>query len=159
MQKKYSREMPSKVERMGGKFVLNYHLQETTEEEILSLWESEYYGMEEDYGQPDDYFKEEHKYNFNQVIVPMGKWKYDEVVSAIIRDKYREDEMEAITNNMNAVVSEFFSVLVTDGIIKATKYLVDSVDDEKMKQFKEMQEWRAFAKKTAKEIFNNGTLL
>lgn len=159
MQKKYSREIPNKVERMGGKFVLNYHLQETTEEEIQSLQESEYYGMEEDYDQPDDYFKEEHKYNFNQVIVPMGKWKYDEVVSAIIRDKYRSDEMEAITNNMNAVVSEFFSVLITDGIIKATKYLVDSVDDEKMKQFKEMQEWRAFAKKTAKEIFNNGTLL
>lgn len=158
MQKKYSREILNKVERMGGKFVLNYHLQETTEEEILSLWESEYYGME-DYGQPDEYFKEEHKYNFNQVIVPMGKWKYNEVVSAIIRDKYREDEMEAITNNMNAVVSEFFSILITDGIIKATKYLVDSVDDEKMKQFKEMQEWRAFAKKTAKEIFNNGTLL
>ncbi len=159
MEKKYSREIPNKVERIGGKFVLNYHLQETTEEEILALWESEHYGMEEDYGQPDDYFKGEHKYNFNQVIVPMGKWKYDEVVNAIIRDKYREDEMEAITNNMNAVVSEFFSILITDGIIKATKYLVDSVDDEKMKQCKEMQEWRTFAKKTAKEIFNNGTLL
>ena len=61
MQKKYSREIPNKVERMGGKFVLNYHLQETTEEEILSLWESEHYGMEEDYGLPDDYYKEERK--------------------------------------------------------------------------------------------------
>lgn len=155
MEKKYSREIPNKVERMGGKFVLNYHLQETTEEEILSLWESEHYGMEEDYGQPDDYFKEEHKYNFNQVIVPMGKWKYDEVVSAIIRDKYREDEMEAITNNMNAVVSEFLATLVSDGIIQATKYLMDNIDAEKMKQFKEMQEWRAFAKKEAREIFKN----
>ena len=154
MKKKYSREIPNKVERIGGKFVLNYHLQETTEEEILSLWESEHYGMEEDYGQPDDYFKEEHKYNFNQVIVPMGKWNYSELVSAIIRDKYREDEMEAITNNMNAVVSEFFATLVSDGIVKATKYLVDNMDAEKMKQFKEMQEWRAFAKKEAKSIFN-----
>lgn len=153
MQKKYSKDLPNKVERMGGKFVLNYHLQETTEEEIISLWESEHYGMEEDYGQPDDYFKEEHKYNFNQVIVPMGKWKYDEVVSAIIRDKYREDEMEAITNNMNMVVSEFFSTLVSEGIIQATKFLVESANGDSMNRFKEMQEWRAFAKKEAKSIF------
>lgn len=153
MEKKYSREIPNKVERMGGKFILNYHLQETTEEEILSLWESEHYGMEEDYGQPDDYFKEEHKYNFNQVIVPMGKWKYDEVVSAIIRDKYREDEMEAITNNLAAVNALFFQTLVSGGIVKAIKFLKDNANSEDTKRFKEMQEWRALAKKEAREIF------
>jgi hypothetical protein len=138
---------------MGGKFVLNYHLQETTEEEILSLWESEHYGMEEDYGQPDDYFKEEHKYNFNQVIVPMGKWRYDEVVSAIIRDKYREDEMEAITNNLAAVNAMFFQTLVSDGIVEAIKLLKDSYKSDDTERFKEMQEWRALAKKEAREIF------
>ena len=153
MQKKYSREIPNKVERIGGKFVLNYHLQETTEEEILSLWESENIGNPNGIGEPDEHFKEEHKYNFNQVIVPMGKWKYDEVVSAIIRDKYREDEMEAITNNMNMVVSEFFSTLVSEGIIQATKFLVESANGDNMNRFKEMQEWRAFAKKEAKSIF------
>ena len=154
MEKKYSREIPNKVERMGGKFVLNYHLQETTEEEILSLWESEHYGMEEDYGQPDDYFKEEHKYNFNQVIVPMGKWKYDEVVSAIIRDKYREDEMESITNNLAAVNAMFFQTLVNEGIVAAIQYLRDSYKSDDTEIFKEMQEWRAFAKMEAREIFN-----
>lgn len=153
MQKKYSKDLPKKVERMGGKFVLNYHLQETTEEEILSLWESEHYGMEEDYGRPDDYFKEEHKYNFNQVIVPMGKWKYDEVVSAIIRDKYREDEMEAITNNLAAVNAMFFQTLVSEGIVEAIQYLRDSYKSEDTERFKEMQEWRAMAKKEAREIF------
>ena len=154
MQKKYSKEIPNKVERMGGKFALNYHLQETTEEEIISLWESEHYGMEEDYGQPDDYFKEEHKYNFCQVIVPMGKWKYDEVVSAIIRDKYREDEMEAITNNLAAVNAMFFQTLVSEGIVEAIQYLRDSYKSEDTERFKEMQEWRALAKKEAKSIFN-----
>jgi hypothetical protein len=153
MEKKYSREIPNKVERMGGKFILNYHLQETTEEEILSLWESEHYGMEEDYGQPDDYFKEEHKYNFNQVIVPMGKWKYDEVVSAIIRDKYREDEMEAITNNLAAVNAMFFQTLVSDCIVEAIKFLKDNANSEDTERFKEMQEWRVLAKKEAREIF------
>lgn len=154
MQKKYSKDLPKKVERMGGKFVLNYHLQETTEEEIISLWESEHYGMEEDYGQPDDYFKEEHKYNFNQVVVPMGKWKYDEVVSAIIRDKYREDEMEAITNNLAAVNAMFFQTLVSDGIVGAIQYLRDSYKSDDTERFKEMQEWRALAKREAKSIFN-----
>ena len=155
MQKKYSREIPNKVERMGGKFVLNYHLQETTEEEILSLWESEHYGMEEDYGQPDDYFKEEHKYNFNQVIVPMGKWKYDEVVSAIIRDKYREDEMEAITNNLSAVVSGFMYTLINDGITDAIKYLKENRNSEDSEKYEEMQKWRTLAKIEAKSIFKN----
>lgn len=152
MQKNYSKEIPNKVERMGGKFVLNYHLQETTEEEILSLWESEHYGMEEDYGQPDDYFKEEHKYNFNQVIVPMGKWKYDEVVSAIIRDKYREDEMEAITNNLAAVNVMFFQTLVSEGIMEAIQYLRDSYKSEDTERFKEMQEWRTLAKREARSV-------
>lgn len=136
MQKKYSREIPNKVERMGGKFILNYHLQETTEEEILSLWENENIGNPNGISQPDDYFKEEHKYNFNQVIVPMGKWKYDEVVSAIIRDKYREDEMEAIINNK---MKSFF-----EGSMK---------EDE---EYNQMQEWRVLAKSVAKSIFKNG---
>lgn len=139
---------------MGTRRTFNYNIREMTESELQELWTKE-----ENQGISYNYFVSQHKYVYNTLIIGGAKWKYDEVVSAIIRDKYREDEMEAITNNMNAVVSEFFSILITDGIIKATKYLVDSVDDEKMKQFKEMQEWRAFAKKTAKEIFNNGTLL
>ena len=153
MEKKYSKDLPTKVERNGSKFILNYNVKETTGEEILLLWQEFNIGNPNGIGQPDDYFKEEHKYNFNQVIMPMGKWKYDEVVSAIIRDKYREDEMEAITNNMNAVVSEFLATLVSEGIIQATKYLMEHIDAEKMKQFKEMQEWRVFAKKEAKSVF------
>lgn len=153
MEKKYSREIPKKVERMGGKFVLNYHLQETTEEEMFSLWIEYNNGIDNYSEMPDDYFKEEHKYNFNQVIVPMGKWRYDEVVSAIIRDKYREDEMEAITNNLAAVNAMFFQTLVNEGIVEAIKFLKDNANSEDTERFKEMQEWRALAKKEAREIF------
>jgi hypothetical protein len=149
----YSKEVPVKVEKIRNWYSFNFNIKETTEEEILSLWESEHYGIEEDYGQPDDYFKEEHKYNFNQVIVPMGKWKYDEVVSAIIRDKYREDEMEAITNNLAAVNAMFFQTLVSEGIVEAIQYLRDSYKSEDTERFKEMQEWRALAKKEAREVF------
>lgn len=153
MEKKYSKDLPTKVERNGSKFILNYNVKETTGEEILLLWQEFNIGIEDASETPDDFFKEEHKYNYNQVSVPMGKWNYSELVSAIIRDKYREDEMEAITNNMNAVVSEFLATLVSDGIISATKYLMENIDAEKMKQFKEMQEWRVFAKKEAKSVF------
>ena len=85
----------------------------------------------------------------------MGQWKYDGVVNAIIRDKYRSDEMEAITNNMAAVNAVFLQTLVTEGIIEATKYLKDSVNEINSTQFKEMQEWRAMAKKVAKSIIKD----
>jgi hypothetical protein len=60
--------------------------------------------------------------------------------------------MEAITNNMAAVNAVFMQTLVTEGIIGATKYLKESINDENTAKFKEMQEWRAMAKQTAKEI-------
>lgn len=154
MEIKCSAEYPERTKRVGARRILNYNIRELTESEIKELWDKE---KNQDISY--DYFVSQHKYIYNTLTIGGARWSYNNVVEAIIRDKYSADEMEAITNNMNAVVSEFFSILITDGIIKATKYLVDNVDDEKMKQFKEMQEWRAFAKKTAKEIFNNGTLL
>ena len=154
MEKKYSKDLPTKVERNGSKFILNYNVKETTGEEFILLWQEFNIGIEDASETPDDYFKEEHKYNYNQVIVPMGKWKYDEVVSAIIRDKYREDEMEAITNNLAAVNAMFFQTFVSEGIVEAIQYLRDSYKSDDTERFKEMQEWRALAKKEAKSIFN-----
>jgi hypothetical protein len=60
--------------------------------------------------------------------------------------------MEAITNNMAAINAAFMQTLVTDGIIAATKYLKESINDANTAKFKEMQEWRAMAKKVASEI-------
>lgn len=54
---------------------------------------------------------------------------YDEIVSAIIRDKYSNDKMQAIINN----------------------HLMEP-DEEHIKEFQEMQEWRKFAKSYAKEL-------
>jgi hypothetical protein len=82
----------------------------------------------------------------------MGQWSRDGIINAIIRDKYRIDEMEAITNNMAAINAVFMQTLVTDGIVAATKYLKDSINDANTARFKEMQEWRAMAKKVASEI-------
>jgi hypothetical protein len=148
MEIKYSSEVPSKVERNGVRRTLNYNVRETTQEEIQELWERQ--GSD---GEPDNGFKLSHKYVYNAVSIGGARWNYQGVVEAIVRDKYTADEMEAITNNMNAVTGEFFNVLVTDGIIKATKYLVDSINSENTANFTEMQAWRAMAKRTAKEIF------
>ena len=60
--------------------------------------------------------------------------------------------MEAITNNMAAINAMFMQTLVTDGIIAATKYLKDSINEDNSKRFREMQEWRVTAKQVANEV-------
>lgn len=152
MENKYSREIPIKVEREKRGYTLNYNVKETSGEEVLDLWLSS--GRSETEGDvPTEDFKQEHKYVYHSIYVAMGQWKYDGVVEAIIRDKYSADQMEAITNNMNVIVGEFFNQLVTGGIIQATKYLVGSIHDANTANFKEMQEWRAMAKSEARGVF------
>lgn len=154
MEQKFSAEYPQKSERIGSKRFLNYLIQETPMEEIERQWRIQRGDMDgEDIGSPDEWFIKEHKYMYYSVGIALGKWSYDGVVNAIIREKYREDQMEAITNNMNVIVGEFFNQLVTGGIIQATKYLVGSINDANTANFKEMQEWRAMAKSEARGVF------
>lgn len=88
-----------------------------------------------------------------QIVLPVGRIKYGDIIAGIIRAKYTQDEMEAITNNMAAVNAVFMQTLVTDGILAATKYLKESIDDDNSLKFREMQEWRQMAKEVAKEVF------
>ena len=103
---------------------------------------------------PTGDFIREHRYVYNSVNVPMGQWKYDGVINAIVRDKYRTDEMEAINNNMAAINAVFMQTLVTGGIVEAIKFLRESADAADAETFREMQEWRAMAKREAKRIFD-----
>jgi hypothetical protein len=154
MDKKYSADIPQAIINTAPKGVLNYGVYKVSDEELLQLWQ-EQRGEQEDQPEiPDEWFREEHKYGYYAVEIPMAQWTRDGVINAIIRDKYRIDEMEAITNNMAAVNAVFMQTLVTDGIIAATKYLKDSINDANTARFKEMQEWRAMAKKIASEIFD-----
>ena len=154
MENNYSNTQPTKVERIRNGYKLNYNIRETTEEELLDLWQSSSRSEEGDV--PTEDFKRENKYVYHSINVPMGQWSYGGVVNAIIRDKYRSDEMEAITNNMAAVNALFMQTLVTEGIVGAIQYLRESYDKENAEVFKQMQEWRAMAKKEAKSIFVNG---
>lgn len=146
----YSATIPETSTRQGARRTLNYNVVEMSLDDIKALWHTE--GHEEG-TEPDEWFIQEHKYRYNSVTIGGARWTYQGIVEAIIRDKYTADEMEAIVNNMNAITSGFFNALVTDGIVSAIKYLVDSRDSEETTTFKEMQEWRAFAKKTARELF------
>lgn len=126
---------------------MNYNVRELSDEEIKELWE-----REPQEGTPYDYFAKEHKYAYNSVTMGSARWSYSDIVEAIIREKYTSDQMEAITNNMNVVVAEFFNVLVTDGIMDAIKYLVGSINDDNTANFKAMQEWRNLAKREARSV-------
>lgn len=70
-----------------------------------------------------------YKYRWQSVTLPLGVFTYPAIVSAIITERYPEDQMQAVVNN----------------------YLADTPTDEEMEEFKAMQSWRAFAKKVAKE--------
>jgi hypothetical protein len=40
MENNHSSEQPKKVERIRNGYKLNYHIRETSEEELLDLWQS-----------------------------------------------------------------------------------------------------------------------
>lgn len=67
------------------------------------------------------------KYRYNTITLPVGQYDRDTVISALIRQKYRDDEMQAIINN----------------------YLLDQDDKEAVEEFNMMQEYRKFAKNLA----------
>ena len=148
MEKKYSSQVPEKVERYASYRVLNYNIRETTEAEILEQWK---YSSEEGESPSED-FVERHKYVYYTLSIPTTKWSYGGIVNAIIREKYTIDEMEAITNNMAAINAVFMQTLVSGGIVEAIKYLRESADSDDTEAFKAMQEWRALAKREAKEM-------
>ena len=148
METNYSSEAPVRVERNGTRRTLNYNIHELGESEIKELWDKE----TDKEGTSYEAFSKEHKYEYHSLSIGNGRWGYSGIVEAIIRDKYTADEMEAITNNMNVVVAEFFNVLVTDGLVEAIKYLLSSIKSDNMENFKQMQEWRAMAKREARSV-------
>lgn len=165
MDRKYSYEQPKSVDfkREGDAAItriLNYSISKTTDEEMQSLWDAHReFVLSGDQSieiplEPEEWFKEQHRWQYYQLKFPMSVWSKDKIVEAIIRDKYSQDEMEAITNNMAAINAVFMQTLVEEGILAATKYLKDSINDANTARFKEMQEWRAMAKKVASEIFD-----
>lgn len=69
-------------------------------------------------------------FKYNSITLPNNQYDRSTVISAVIRQKYSDDEMQAIINN----------------------YLLDPDDTEAVAEFNQMQQYRKFAKKLADEF-------
>ena len=75
--------------------------------------------------------KEDGSFEYDQVQLKPGHFNYAGVIDALVNHKYPRDKMDAILNN----------------------YLLDQTDPDALREFTQMQEWRAEAKDIAKEFF------
>lgn len=95
--KQESLEKPKKVENNGSNVILRFNIEET-----------------------------DNGYSYEYVVIKLGNWNYSGIVSAIVRSRYSQDDVEAIILNVG--------------------------DEEHMAQYEELQEWRKFAKQLAKSV-------
>lgn len=72
------------------------------------------------------------RYQYSSVTLPVGRYDRATVISSIIRQRYSDDEMQAIINN----------------------YLLDPTDAESLAEFNAMQGYRRFAKSLADDFIN-----
>ena len=129
---KYAKERPNQVHTRMPRMYLNFNIHEMSDEELKELYLKENEGIELLSEEPDEYYKEAHKFRYESVDLPIGKWGYSNLVDALITYKYPNDKMTAIVNN----------------------YLLDPNDEEALQEFTQMQEWRKFAKELAKSVTN-----
>lgn len=76
---------------------------------------------------------EQGKYSYLQVEMYPSQMRRSAIISAVIRAKYDQDEMEAIINN----------------------YLEDPTDEDALLEIHEMQSWRCMAKHIATEALRS----
>lgn len=79
----------------------------------------------------------------NFITLPVAVWNYGAIVSALIRHKYSESEVEAIVSNSLMLMQNPSSVS-------------EEESNEKMNEFNEFQEYREKCKARAKELLSIG---
>ena len=79
----------------------------------------------------------------NFITLPVAVWNYDAIVSALIRHKYSENEIEAIVSNSLMLMQNPSSVS-------------EEESNEKLNEFNEFQEYRKKCKARAKELLSIG---
>lgn len=77
------------------------------------------------------------------VTLPIAVWNYGAIVSALIRHKYSESEVEAIVSNSLMLMQNPSSVS-------------EEESNEKLNEFNEFQEYREKCKARAKELLSIG---
>lgn len=73
------------------------------------------------------------------VTLPTGVWNYGAIVSALVRTKYSEDDVEAIVNNNLALMAMPSAASAEEG-------------EDKLAELRAMQAWREKCKARAKEL-------
>lgn len=79
----------------------------------------------------------------DMVTLPVAVWDYGAIVSALIRYKYSENEVEAIISNSLMLMQNPSSVS-------------EEESNEKLNEFNEFQEYREKCKARAKELLTIG---
>lgn len=77
------------------------------------------------------------------IALPTAVWNYGAIVSALIRHKYSENEVEAIVSNCIMLMQNPSSVS-------------EEESNEKLNEFNEFQEYREKCKARAKELLSIG---
>ena len=77
------------------------------------------------------------------ITLPTAVWNYGAIVSALIRHKYSENEVEAIVSNSLMLMQNPSSVS-------------EEESNEKLNEFNELQEYREKCKVRAKELLSIG---
>ena len=78
-------------------------------------------------------------YSYYSVTVPIARWDYDSIVSAIVTEEYPSDRMQAIQNNF----------------LKSLSGAAGAKGEDYLQEFNDMQAWRDLAKATAHEVFGD----
>jgi hypothetical protein len=123
----YSKEQPKKTYAYSPYQYVNILVREMALSEIQALWEQEHPQEQQEITEE---FINEHKYCYEQVKIPMGRWNYENAVDALITHKYPNDKMQAVINN----------------------YLLDPTDTDALAEFNAMQEYRKYCKELAKQL-------
>ena len=79
----------------------------------------------------------------NFITLPVAVWNYGAIISALIRYKYSENEVEAIVSNSLLIMQNPSSVS-------------EEESNEKLNEFNEFQEYREKCKARAKELLSIG---
>ena len=81
----------------------------------------------------------------DMVTLPVAVWNYGAIVSALIRYKYSESEVEAIVSNSLMLM-----------LMQNPSSVSEEESNEKMNEFNEFQEYREKCKARAKELLAIG---
>lgn len=77
------------------------------------------------------------------ITLPVAVWNYGAIVSALIRHKYSENEVEAIVSNCMMLMQN-------------PSWVSEKESNEKMNEFNEFQDYREKCKARAKELLTIG---